>query len=488
MRWISTKNGPAICLLGLVAVIMLSRPLAAEEPPLRELLDSIKPEGVPNAHVAPSTYSTPTPVRSAPPSGLVARYPTASELWSVPMPQAARQSKAFDPQLWAPDPNASAAYRRVAGSAPAISTTDALRQVRYPQRTATKPTEIRHHRPVDWQSTSAPSSASYFDALQRAKRNAAAAKTETRVGRAQAHVKYGFDLARRGAAHSAEQEFTEALWAVAHANDARAGNRQHADALRQGLLALEEAEEFSPLVRSQDSCVEASRIAARHKSTVARRVVKQQLDAVSAMQVYLDHAQRALALSLAGDGAGAEALYGLSRSVQVKSQNGSCGSGLAGAKAMALLLAAHDVQPGDHKITNELGVLYARFGELNKAELMLKRSLIAREHAESWHNLSRVWEMAGKDELSHYASQRSGQLKQVGATSRPTSVRFVEPQVFAASAPGAPGYSLPPSATVKSQIATTGTAPSDAKAPNWFQRVLAHGPLNVAKSNDTTQR
>ena len=81
---------------------------------------------------------------------------------------------------------------------------------------------------------------------------------------------------------------------------------------------------------------------------------------------------------------------------------------------MALLLAAHDVQPGDHKITNELGVLYARFGELNKAELMLKRSLIAREHAESWHNLSRVWEMAGKDELSHYASQRSGQLKQVG--------------------------------------------------------------------------
>ena len=224
---------------------------------MRELLDSIKPEGVPNAHVAPSTYSTPTPVRSAPPSGLVARYPTASELWSVPMPQAARQSKAFDPQLWAPDPNASAAYRRVAGSAPAISTTDALRQVRYPQRTATKPTEIRHHRPVDWQSTSAPSSASYFDALQRAKRNAAAAKTETRVGRAQAHVKYGFDLARRGAAHSAEQEFTEALWAVAHANDARAGNRQHADALRQGLLALEEAEEFSPLVRSQDSCVEA---------------------------------------------------------------------------------------------------------------------------------------------------------------------------------------------------------------------------------------
>jgi hypothetical protein len=494
MRWMSTKNQLMTSLFGLMAVVlamMAVQRLAAEEPSLRELLDSIRPEGVPAGGVAPSSYVKPTPLRLKPSPGANSPTLDAARLWDIPGPQNIHNSPGFHPQLWSPDPNASAAYRAVSSAVPtsSVSTVEALRNVRYPQYAA-KPVATEHDRPLDWRPQHAPSSANYFRALQQAKRNATQTQTETRVGRAQAHVNYGFDLARRGAAHSAGQEFTEALWAVAHAKDAQTGGRQHAERLRQGLKALEEVEDFAPLVRRENSDLEAGRRAAQHRTKVARRVVKQRLDAVSAMQVYLNDAHDNLVFAMEGDGAAGEALYGLSRSLQAKSQNGSSGSGLVGAKSMAMLLAAHEISPVNHKITNELGVLYARFGELNKAEVMLKRSLLAREHSESWHNISRVWEMAGKEELAVYANRRSDQLRRAGVTSRPVEVRFVDPQELVASAPPAPEYTGPSAAKSNAQAVATmpASAARSAKQPNWLQRVFRGGTSSVASAKQTRMR
>jgi hypothetical protein len=152
---------------------------------------------------------------------------------------------------------------------------------------------------------------------------------------------------------------------------------------------------------------------------------------------------------------------------------------------MALLLAAHEINPTDHKITNELGVMYARFGDLPKAEMMLKRSLVAREHSESWHNLSRVWEMAGKSELAQYGQTRSAQLRNAGGSFKATNVRVVAPDQLIASA-------APPAELALGTAKPSGSPrPAAAKSPgqpNWFEKMLSKSPFAIAGSKETTTR
>ena len=85
---------------------------------------------------------------------------------------------------------------------------------------------------------------------------------------------------------------------------------------------------------------------------------------------------------------------------------------------------------------NELGVLYARYGQLPEARQLLVHSVTVHPHVEGWHNLATVHRRLGETELAQRAEGESQLLaQQAGKSSANSSemVRWVDPKTFAAS-------------------------------------------------------
>ncbi len=466
-----------VCFLGL---LWQASGISYGADPLKQLLDSLKPRGS-RPTVADATSGATKAVSHTPSSASQVQHTVvnsigtsdtadqqqAADLWNLPAVRPTHAATELDPQTWMPDPQESSAVRLLNQSDARYTqdTIEALSNVKYPQA----------GQALDWDPHHQPSAQRYFEALRRTRQARANQQTRSRVTKAHAHTDYGFDLMRRGAVNSAHDEFVEALWSVAYANDARdaAG---HVNRLSLALDTLDEADQFASLVRAGNSQTEVSRLASQHRSPAARRVVRYQLDALAAMQLYYEVAQTNLVQAVDGEGIGAEALYGLARSIQQRTNQGMTTTSLAGPRSMALLLAAHQIAPDDPKVSNELGVMYARFGELEKAEKLLKRSLLCQEHAESWHNLSRVWQLAGKDELAIYAQKRTDQLNASGANSVAGQVRFVAVQELSAQGPQPSAPSREESSVAQTASRQEDGQPARVEKMNWLKNIFAKRP------------
>ncbi len=549
MRWFAALQRIVLPAGGIWLIGLAIATAAEEEPTLAELLESIRPPSVaapmPVAApihqprglsrtraakgredaprtlrpgtVAPNANATNAGTRSPNSRVVDPRNPISSlalsrssqtrnrssrrELLHVPGPEAKQVSALTPEQLWGVRPKDLPAYRALSqngaasGSAsvciPATGSfhsgspmIEALNKLRYPTVT------VSHTQPAKPSTKSA-------DGPRLASSSSAAAHQDNEqpplAPGVAAHLQYADDLLDRGAVHAAEAEYVETLWSLAVANDAASETEAHSDGLRLAMQASKEANDYLPWVRQANSQLEVSRVALEHKSILARQVVKQRMDAVSAMQLYLDFAKGKLVEAnepIHSCRAASLALLGMSRAKRAQSSAASTGQSIGGAKAIAWLLAAYQLQPNDPDISNELGVLYANFGDTKNAERMLKNSLIASQRPETWQNLATVWNQRGKSELAKYAHQRAHQLYQRPGPQRtspdPIDVPVLTQSQFAAAS--GPVGVLVPAPQQNAVVHTSATVPVAPARAVFHARPTSVNSVTAARSHVSTNQ
>lgn len=263
---------------------------------------------------------------------------------------------------------------------------------------------------------------------------------------AQAHITYALNLAERGAVHSAQAEFIMALDLIADALDADTNDpaRSHARAVKAGLTAIDETKDFVPADTPYDIEINVAQLAATHQTPVLKDCATARLTRAEALQRYHTFATQQLAFSVGNSTIGSAALYGLGRAESISTASGGARNPLAGPNAMAVYQAALIVDPQNFMASNELGVLMARYGDLEGAEGQFMHSLSVKPQVETWHNLAAVYRGMGKSEKAEQAEREREKLlsaarsgggaadKTDNLASRPT-LRWVDVDTFAAT-------------------------------------------------------
>jgi tetratricopeptide (TPR) repeat protein len=224
---------------------------------------------------------------------------------------------------------------------------------------------------------------------------------------AQAHNDYALKLAECGAVQSAQAEFTIALGMIADALDAdtRNATRAHARAVQTGLTAIEETQDFMPADTPHDIGINLAQVAATHKTPVLRNIDTTRMTRAEALQRYHSYATQQLAFAGGRSTIASAALYGLGRAESVTIAGASTRNRLGAPNAMALYQSALLVDPQNYMAANELGVLMARYGDLDGAAGQFLHSVSLKPQLETWHNLAAVYRRMGQLELSKRAEQ-----------------------------------------------------------------------------------
>jgi tetratricopeptide (TPR) repeat protein len=263
---------------------------------------------------------------------------------------------------------------------------------------------------------------------------------------AQAHVDYALNLAERGAVQSAQAEFIAALDLISDALDADTGSaaRAHARAAKAGLTALRETKDFVPADTPHDIEINLSQLASTHQTPVLKNIDTRGMSRAEALQRYHSYATQQLTFAAGHSSIASSALYGLGRAETVTTAGASTRNPLGSPNAMAFYQAALQVDPQNYMASNELGVLMARYGDLEGAGAQFSHSISVKPQVETWHNLATVYRRMGQTENAERAerereklaaAQRSQADKPMNAAdlaARPT-VKWVDAETFAAS-------------------------------------------------------
>ncbi|NIP69689.1 MAG: hypothetical protein GTO04_11050 [Planctomycetales bacterium] len=265
------------------------------------------------------------------------------------------------------------------------------------------------------------------------------------------HIRYGNDLACRGATHSARQEFIVVLNRVSQALDHTSGNHQYTTALQAGLVALREAEDFQTGHNRLSTDVDLKRLIATHQTQALKKILDfQHLTPVMAMQSYLQYGKEQLIFASQQQPVASRALYGLARLETSPRQGRPLDKPIRGPRAIALHQAALLVDQKNYAAANELGVLLAHYGQLDGAGDVLSHAAKLSSQPETWHNLARVYEMKGDRKRADQAkmvhhrllanTRKSGKNANEGR-----QVYWVAPEEFRSQADslGAPRSPLP---------------------------------------------
>lgn len=251
--------------------------------------------------------------------------------------------------------------------------------------------------------------------------------TESVAQRAAQHIEYGKTLARRGASTSAQQEFYSALRVVAQANDSRAGINEFSLSLRQGILAMKEAEDFLVTDTETQIGLDVALTAETHRAGILTAAEAQSLTPLEATQRYFAVAQEQLERAGGHNVVTAEALYCLGRLHSINSPSDPNTGRLDTAKAIVFHRAALSSDAKNHRSANELGVLLARAGELEEAKSLFKKSLIVNSAPQTWDNLAKLHYRLNEPALAQLAQaeyQRAIQQMNNGSTQWMPATQF----------------------------------------------------------------
>jgi tetratricopeptide (TPR) repeat protein len=249
---------------------------------------------------------------------------------------------------------------------------------------------------------------------------------------ASAMSRRAYAMAQKGMLFSAKRELVQALQLVAQARDVQAGATIHSQALATGLTALKEAEDFSPSA-NRGGPLDVASVARGHRTTILKSGAD--LPPVVAQQQYFAYAQQQLALAAGNEPGASHALYTLGKIHSAMSAEGSVSQTLDGPRAMVFYQAALAVDARNYLAANELGVLLARYGQLQAARQALVHSVSTRSHAQGWQNLAIVHRRLGETQLANLAeNERELIAKNPAAASRAgvdPFIEWVDPQTFA---------------------------------------------------------
>jgi tetratricopeptide (TPR) repeat protein len=174
--------------------------------------------------------------------------------------------------------------------------------------------------------------------------------------------------------------------------------------LAAGLRALEEARDFQPSGSELEAALDLPRLISAHRTPVLHNKPIDYLTPLAALQAYHAYAEDQLALAGGHELVSADALYGLARLQDRLAISASDQSQRQGPVSMSLYQAALMIYPDHYLAANELGVLFARYGQLTDAREVLRHAVsISPSFPESWLNLSRVHERLGETTLAQRA-------------------------------------------------------------------------------------
>jgi len=211
-------------------------------------------------------------------------------------------------------------------------------------------------------------------------------------------LSYAFDLAQRGAVYTAEAEFRAVLGLCALEMDAREGGTARREALREGLVAIDEADQFGGEQLDWRDAADVRPVAVSHVTPVLAGATGP-VDSIQAVQSYYMYAEQRLAYSCQGLPGASLAYYGLARTIVLPGTKIPHASG----KAALLQRVALAVAPENVLAANELGVLLAQHGQLRDAEKIFKQCVATDATPETWRNLAVVYARQGNDEASRSA-------------------------------------------------------------------------------------
>ena len=117
-----------------------------------------------------------------------------------------------------------------------------------------------------------------------------------------------------------------------------------------------------------------------------------QLTTLIALQRYYTYAQEQLAAAAGPEPAGSMALYGLGRLAAASAKLGDTDEIESTARAMVFYQAALLADDRNFRAGNELGVLLAKSGKLERAKEIFLRSLAISPQPATWHNLAKIHE------------------------------------------------------------------------------------------------
>ncbi len=252
--------------------------------------------------------------------------------------------------------------------------------------------------------------------------------------RAAHHIEYGKSLARRGSSHVARQEFYSALRILSQANDASAATNEHSQALRNGILALQDAEDF--VVRDTESQIglNVAKVTETHRLNLLTESEKQTMTPIAAMQKYFTYAGQQLEFAGGRNVVAAEALYCLGKLHSVMSKHEPGQGRLDMAKAIVYHRASLNSDALNYRSANELGVLMARSGQMEEAKELLKSSLLIRPTPQTWSNLAKIHERLGETHLAGLA-QAEFQRTLTVENSAGQTIQWMAANDFNANAP-----------------------------------------------------
>lgn len=287
--------------------------------------------------------------------------------------------------------------------------------------------------------------------------------------RANELVRHAYSLGQRGASFSARAELIQSLRLIAQARDAQQGGDEHSAALARGLQALQEADDFAPKGSRLEADLNVAQIVRAHRSEILKSDTDIEVSPLVALQRYYTYAQQQLAVAGGGMPAASHALYCLGKMQTVLADSTPESQRLQGPKAMTFYQAALLVDGGNYLAANELGVMLARYGQLQDARRVLLHSVATRPHLEGWHNLAVVHARLGEPDLAQRADyERQLLASQQGLSKDARSplgdvVQWVDPRSFASHGVSDQTTAAAAPANRKSTINT-------AKAPSNHQR------------------
>jgi tetratricopeptide (TPR) repeat protein len=266
---------------------------------------------------------------------------------------------------------------------------------------------------------------------------------ESIARQADQEIRQGFELAGRGAYFAARSEFLAALRLVAQGLDTERQTTMHGKALAAGLTALREAEDFIPRGSMVEANLDIPALAASHVTPVLKIADCTRTTSLAALKSYLTYAQQKFAEAAGREFAGSMALRALGKMHDELAKNQNSEIRAAGPKAVVFYQAALLVAPHNYMAANDLGVLYARAGNLRDAREILEHSAAIGRNATVLNNLAAVYQRLGRNDLAARAKRESLLAIQAERTMRPAvgaraadgSIMWVAPEAFVENSP-----------------------------------------------------
>ena len=258
-------------------------------------------------------------------------------------------------------------------------------------------------------------------------------------------------LADRGMLYSARTELWKALELIAQALDAQEADARHGSALAAAVTALDEARELAQATALPGENANVAVIAASHRTPHLESFQALSRSPIVAQQQYFAQAQQHLAIAAGNLPAASQILYRLGRLQSAIAALDADPLSLHGPQSMVFHQSALAVDSKNWLAANELGVLYARYGQLPESRQLLVHSVTVHPHLEGWHNLAIVHRRLGEADLAARAESEWRLLAQRTGKSRTDAaemVRWVDPKAFAST--GGPEVHWPAEVAVKS--------------------------------------